>query len=203
MSNDYRDYVFKDGTFIGAFEEMYQNCPDPWHQDEIQPLAEDIALLLLRDERWRQALDIGCGKGRFTRRLNEATNARWIAIDVSMTAVEVARSRCPDIDFHVARVPPLEFSDATFDLVVSSELLWYVLPELQLLFDEIARVLVPGGSLLVIQHFYQPGEQQYGSDVMSCPEDLLNLLPFEILHWTELDRFSNHKLVALTRKKER
>jgi hypothetical protein len=30
-SDNYRDYVIKDGKFIGAFEEMYQNIEDPWN----------------------------------------------------------------------------------------------------------------------------------------------------------------------------
>ena len=46
-STDYHDYVIKDGRFIGAFEEMYRNCPDPWHQDEHEPLVEDAVLPLL------------------------------------------------------------------------------------------------------------------------------------------------------------
>jgi len=30
--HDYHDYVFKDGKFIGAFEEMYLNVDDPWYR---------------------------------------------------------------------------------------------------------------------------------------------------------------------------
>ncbi|MCB0782118.1 MAG: hypothetical protein KDC03_21740, partial [Flavobacteriales bacterium] len=32
MASDYHDYVIRDGQFIGAFEEMYRNVADPWHQ---------------------------------------------------------------------------------------------------------------------------------------------------------------------------
>ena len=33
-SDDYRDYVIKDGRLIGEFEQMYKNSRDiPWHQD--------------------------------------------------------------------------------------------------------------------------------------------------------------------------
>lgn len=108
-SNDYRDYVIKDGKFIGAFEEMYRNCPDPWHQDEVQPLAEDIALLLLSKRRYQGVLDIGCGKGRFTNHLKCATGASVTALDISPTAIQIARSRYPDIEFLVATVPPCNF----------------------------------------------------------------------------------------------
>ena len=31
----YQDYVIKDGTLIGNFEEMYHESSEiPWHQDE-------------------------------------------------------------------------------------------------------------------------------------------------------------------------
>jgi|TARA_B100000315_G_scaffold178802_1_gene167474 hypothetical protein len=33
-SDDYHDYVIKDGRLIGEFEQMYKNSRDiPWHQD--------------------------------------------------------------------------------------------------------------------------------------------------------------------------
>jgi len=199
-SNDYRDYVIKGGKFIGAFEEMYRDCPDPWHQDSMQPLAEDVALLLLSKRCYPRVLDIGCGKGRFTNRLKFATGASVAALDVSSTAIEIAQSRYPDIEFLVAAPPPLSFPDERFDLVVSAELLWYVLPKLLVLFREIKRVLEPGGHYLIIQQFYKPEEQKYGREVMQAPEDLIKMLPFRPVHCVEVDRLSNHKLVALVEK---
>ena len=29
----YQKYVFKGGTFIGDFDNMYKNCDDPWNLD--------------------------------------------------------------------------------------------------------------------------------------------------------------------------
>ncbi len=28
--NNYHDYIFKDGKFVGLFEECYRDCDDPW-----------------------------------------------------------------------------------------------------------------------------------------------------------------------------
>jgi hypothetical protein len=34
-SNDYHDFVIKDGRLVGEFEQMYVKSSDiPWHQDE-------------------------------------------------------------------------------------------------------------------------------------------------------------------------
>ena len=196
----YQDYVIKNGEFIGAFEKMYRHCPDPWHQDAQQPLAEDIALLLLNQHRYEKALDIGCGKGRFSNRLKAKTGSSLTALDISPTAIRTARSRYPDIEFLVATAPPLQFPAESFDLVVSAELLWYVLPELSELLAEIKRVLKPGGHYLLIQQFYKSKEQKYGEDIMQTSDDLLRMLPFQLVHHVEVDRLSNHKFVALVEK---
>ena len=45
-SKDYHDYVFKDGKFIGAFEEMYQNVEDPWHHGDATAIYYDMDLYL-------------------------------------------------------------------------------------------------------------------------------------------------------------
>lgn len=42
--SDYHDYVFKDGKFVGAFEEMYRNVGDPWHHGDATAVHYDLAL---------------------------------------------------------------------------------------------------------------------------------------------------------------
>lgn len=174
-STDYHDYVIKSGKLIGAFDEMYQHASDPWHQDEADRhwKAEEIALLLLSKHRYSRALDVGCGKGRFTSRIADATGARITGLDVSPTAVEIARARYSEIEFRSGLATPLPFPSEHFDLAVTAELLWYVLPDIQAFFAEVKRVLVPGGHYLIIQQFYQPGEQRFGNEVMETPQDLV------------------------------
>ena len=83
---------------------------------------------------------------------------------------------------------------------MTAELLWYVLPMMTQLFAEISRVLKRGGHYLIIQQFYQPGQQKYGSKIMQTPEDLLRMLPFRTLHQMDIERMSNHKFVVLADK---
>jgi ubiquinone/menaquinone biosynthesis C-methylase UbiE len=200
-SADYHDYVIKDGRFVGAFDEMYRRCDDPWDQDADPTLAQDIALAILGRHAVGRLLDLGCGKGQFSSRLKQATRATVTAVDISPTAIAVARQRFPDIEFSVGAVPPLtQFPDEGFDVVVCAELLWYVLPQLRLLFQEIARVLRPGGHCMVIQHFYQPGSQQYGNEFMQTPEDLIAMLPFRMVSRVDVDRSTNHEFIALLAK---
>ena len=152
QSTDYHDYVIKDGRFIGAFEQMYRHCPDPWHQDDpdVGGLAEDIGLAMLSRQKYTRTLDLGCGKGRFTNGIFQSTGSQVTGVDTSPTAIEIARSRYPGIDFQVATAPTLPFPDGHFDLAVSAELLWYLLPSLQSFFAEVKRTLVKEGHYLVI-----------------------------------------------------
>ena len=149
-----------------------------------------------------EVLGMGCGKGRFTNRLKSATCGLVTALDILPTAVWIAKSRYPDIEFLTSSVSPLHFQDGGFDLVVCAELFWYVLPNLSVIFAEVKRVLEPGGHYLIIQQFYKPKEQKYGNEIMQTPEDLIRILPFRFVYQVEVDRLSNHKLVALCQKPE-
>ena len=199
-SVDYHDYVIKEGRFIGAFEEMYRRCADPWHQDSVQPVSEDLALALLARQSYADVLDLGCGKGRFTDRLHRSTRATVRALDLSETAVQAAGARYPGIEFAAREIPPIPFGDAQFDLVVAAELLWYVLPKLSELFLETRRVLKEGGQFLILQTFYPAGRQLYGREILDGPETLIRKLPFRVLHHVELDWLTNPKLVLLCEK---
>lgn len=74
FSDDYHDYVIKDGKFIGKFEEMYKYSKDvPWHQDRIAYAFQsdiDIGLLwhIVREYEPMKIAEIGCGLGYFTTR---------------------------------------------------------------------------------------------------------------------------------------
>ena len=197
IANDYHDYVVKDGRMVGAFEEMYRHCADPWLQDAGPSVEEDVAVSLVRGSAYRRILDLGCGKGRFSDRIREATGAAVVALDVAPTAISAGRARYPGVDFVAARVPPIPCCPGAFDLVVTSHLLWYVLPELSSLFAEIRRTLAPTGRYLIVETFYHDGQQRYGNDVMEKPEDLLGLLPFPVAQLVEVNRMTNYQIVAL------
>ncbi len=93
------------------------------------------------------ALDVGCGEGRFCRMLWERGIAT-IGIDPTAALLERARARDPDGDYRFGRAEALEFADASFDLVVSY-LTPIDIPDIDAAIPEMARVMKPGGTLLV------------------------------------------------------
>jgi SAM-dependent methyltransferase len=105
--------------------------------------------MLARVERGRftSALDIGCGEGRFCREL-AARGIKTIGIDPTASLLAEARRRDPNGDYRLGRAEALQFPGASFDLVVSY-LTLIDIPDIRRAIPEMARVLRPGGSLLI------------------------------------------------------
>jgi SAM-dependent methyltransferase len=182
FSEDYHDYVFKDGKLVGKFEEMYQHASMPWHQDELAYMIfSEIDLTILRQRRYERILDIGCGLGYFTNRLKQELKNSCggqpdvTAIDISSTAVAKARELFPGIDFQVADIHHQNpFQAESFDLIVCKDLMWYVFDHLLQLISIMKHILRKGGFLYISQSF--PGGENYvGKEVIKSPLNLKDI----------------------------
>lgn len=94
-------------------------------------------------------LDVGCGPGHWTAFLH-AAGADVVGIDPVDAFVEHAARCHPDVDYRLGRVEALGVDEES----VGAVLAWYSLihlppADLDVALIECARVLVPGGSLLV------------------------------------------------------
>ena len=100
----------------------------------------------------QHVLDFGCSSGRVTRVLATAhRDIEWHACDVDRGAVEWAAATFPDIRFFTSEPePPLPLDDAYLDAVYAISI-WTHFSEAAALrwFDEMRRVLRPGGHLLI------------------------------------------------------
>ena len=95
----------------------------------------------------RTALDVGCGEGRFCRLLRRH-GVDAVGIDSTPALIAAARARDPSGVYVEAQAERLPFGNDTFDLVVSY-LSLIDIPDIQAAIPEMARVLRPGGTLLV------------------------------------------------------
>jgi SAM-dependent methyltransferase len=93
------------------------------------------------------ALDVGCGEGRFCRRL-KSEGVRAVGIDPTPAMIDRARALDPDGDYRIEAAEALGFADAEFDLVVSY-LSLIDIPDAAAAIREMARVLKPGGTVLI------------------------------------------------------
>ena len=115
-----------------------------WGREHV---LDPVMLSRVATGRFGCALDVGCGEGRFCRML-KAAGVAATGIDPTHQLVEAARRRDPSGDYRLGRAEQLEFEAASFDLVVSY-LTLVDIDDFRTAISEMARVLKPGGSLLV------------------------------------------------------
>ena len=93
------------------------------------------------------ALDAACGTGRYTARL-ASLGHRVIGVDSSPEMLDRARARVRGAEFHVGQLDHLPMPDGSVDVVTCGLALSY-LPSIGPAMAEFARVLRPGGHLVV------------------------------------------------------
>ena len=95
----------------------------------------------------KKALDVGCGEGRFCRMLKRH-GIEVTGIDPTLKLIAAARARDAEGMYIEAPAERLPFPDESVDLVVSY-LALIDIPDVQTGIREMARVLKPGGALLI------------------------------------------------------
>lgn len=93
------------------------------------------------------ALDAACGTGRHAAYL-AGLGHRVIGVDASAEMLAVAAGKVAGADFHRAELTSMPVPDGSVDLVVCALALCHV-PDLAPVFAEFARVLRPGGHLVI------------------------------------------------------
>ena len=112
---------------------------------------DDIIRTFSRLGHGKAILDIGTGDGWLMKQAREA-GLDCMGIDVSEKFAELASARS-GVDIRVGTLHEMKFEDGQFDFINLDMVLMYVPDPIQL-FEEIHRVLKPGGLLRV--HEYDP-----------------------------------------------
>jgi len=143
------------------FERLYTEKPDPWAFDssDYERRKYDATLDAV-GEGHRNALEIGCSIGVFTRRLAEKCQA-LMAVDIAETALDAARRRCAGIrhvTFRRMQLPD-ELPAGRFDLILLSEVGYYwSLPDLDRFLGWVQGALRPDGRFVLV---HWTGETNY------------------------------------------
>ena len=112
-----------------------------------QHVLDPVMLERTSARRFERALDVGCGEGRFCRKL-KAMQVPAIGVDPTPTLLARARTLDPSGEYHLASAEALPFPDASFDLVVSY-LTLIDIADFRTGLKQMVRVLKADGTLLI------------------------------------------------------
>jgi ubiquinone/menaquinone biosynthesis C-methylase UbiE len=113
-----------------------------------------------------QVLDVGCGTGTLAMEVKPRVGAtgRVVGVDPGPQQIACARSKAArrnvPIEFQIGVIEQLAFPDQTFDVVLSTLMMHHLPDDLKRQgLAEIARVLKPGGRLVIADFKHQKERQ--------------------------------------------
>lgn len=145
------------------FEGLYAESPDPWQLSEnaYERRKHALTAASLPRERYRRGFEPGCSIGVLTQLLAGRCD-ELIATDPVAAPLQGARSRVPDVrvSFEKGSVPG-DWPPGEFDLVVVSELLYYLsLPDRVAVLRASESCLADDGHLVLVhwRHEFEVAE---------------------------------------------
>jgi SAM-dependent methyltransferase len=138
------------------FEALYAASDDPWNFATSPYEAEkyDATLAALGARRFGQGFEVGCSIGVLTARLAAVCDA-LLAVDIVPRALAAARLRnqaARHVSFEQRTIPD-DWPDQQFDLIILSEVLYFLdAAEIDRTADLARRSLSPGGLVLLVNY---------------------------------------------------
>jgi predicted TPR repeat methyltransferase len=159
-----RNAPSRDAAYFAA---LYDANPDPWNftSSAYENQKYQVTMAALEGRRFTRAFEIGCSIGVITRRLAPSCEA-LLAVDIVDSALAAAQARCADMShvrFGNVRLPDQWPAGQTFDLILISEMLYFLAPpDITRLAHLAADSLLPGGIVLLVNYTEQIDEPSTG-----------------------------------------
>ncbi|MBO1754987.1 bifunctional PIG-L family deacetylase/class I SAM-dependent methyltransferase [Allobranchiibius sp. CTAmp26] len=165
---------------VELFERLHSAQVDPWQvrSSDYERRKRELTVGLLPRGRFARAYEPGCSVGELSAALAPLCD-RLVCQDLSTTAVREARTRLaayPQVEVREGRVPR-DWPEGDFDLIVLSEIGYFLSPtDLDAVLRRARMTLRPGG-YVVVCHWAHPieGWELDGRDVHARAEELLDL----------------------------
>lgn len=152
------------------FAQVYDAQDDPWNFETSPYEAQKYTATIqaLPNSHYRKALEIGCSIGVLTKMLAEKC-LNLLATDVSEKALDFAKVRCsdvPNVTFKKLSFPQ-ELPDDRFDLILISEVAYYLSEEdWKLAIHKVYDLLAENGEIVLVHWLPEvPDYPQTGDQV--------------------------------------
>lgn len=132
-------------TQYNLIAEKYSEQLLNYNQDSINAYFKHFNNLSLKD---KKVLDMGCGDGYDLAQLSKK-GAIVYGLDSSKEMVRLARKKNPKGTIEIGRFDEIPYDDKNFDFVISKWAL-QTAAEIEPIYEEITRVLKPGGKLIYL-----------------------------------------------------
>lgn len=179
---------------IDRFARLYGAATCPWGAAEswYERRKRSLTMDSLPRERYRRALEPACGTGELTRELT-ARCAEVIAFDPVPAAVHQARHAAPGARVEIGALPDRIPSEGPVDLLVFSEILYYLDDrDLVTSLDRLVNVVEPGGHLIATH--WRPWAPEAPRDGAAAHRELLDRTELAVLVEHIDDEFLLHVL---------
>lgn len=130
----------------GPVQRFWNRSAGSWDANETPGRTQSMQAALDHVGQPQRVLEIGTGTGSGAAVLKaRLPHAEVTGVDLSPEMVRIAAAKVPGVTFEPADASRLPFADGSFDLVAQNNVPVY--------FGELARVLAPGGRVLITSTF--------------------------------------------------
>lgn len=186
--------VEKNNLDSQRYRRMYETSVEPWNYNhrgaEILRHKEIAQFLAEVQPKYDAGLDIGCSLGQLTQKLAPLCG-QLFAFDVSLAAVQKARSRCqsPHIRFLLAELPGLPFAGEKFDLIVAADAIHEFVPEVkrEMAIGEIFSALKKNGYALFTDYMKSEYFPNFVTMIQKNRFRIVRILPLYDRCWYQFE----------------
>lgn len=150
------------------FARIYETSRDPWGftTSGYEQAKYARTLSILGERRFASALEVGCSIGILTRMLAARCDA-VLGVDIVDKPLEAARAGCadlPGVRFRRMQVPA-EWPEERFDLIVFSEVLYFLAPpDIERCVSRVATSALPGAAVVLVNWLGQSDDPCTGDE---------------------------------------
>ena len=183
---NHNDYIFDGDKFLGDFELMYSNHPDPWEQSKktYNTTYYNNVSNIVSIYKCQKVLEIGTGFGNLAHKLKlENPDIEILGIDISETAIKKAKLNSKICSFKVGNIKDFNIiKEFQPDIIILPWIQWYILNELDS-FINFLKTKMPHIKILNCFAVYPKNKQKYGADKFNSIEEIMSYYDANFIEW--------------------